>query len=54
MKKVPISIDAKGGEKVEQLRKGKLAQRGRYVEKGISFKGGALELSSMTKGDIVD
>ena len=47
-------IDVKGGEKVEQGRKRKAALRGRFVNKGSSFQGGALKLSSMTKGEIVD
>ena len=49
----PFSIDAEGGEK-QQGRKRKTALRGRFVNKGSSFQGGALKLSSMTKGDIAE
>ena len=51
MAEVPFAIDAKGGEKAEQ---GKYDLRGSCVVKGSSFERGALDLSSMTKGEIVD
>ena len=54
MAEVPFAIDAKGGEKSKQGRYRKHDLRGRFVDKESSFEGGALELSSMTKGEIVD
>ena len=45
--KYPLPLMPKGEKKKHDL-------RGSCVVKGSSFEGGALELSSMTKGEIVD
>ena len=59
----PFPLMPKGEKKLNKVKEAcskgdifvqrKIIQRGIFVDKGSSFKGGALELSSMTKGEIV-